>query len=137
MLLVDHEIASQNLRFARSCLLLLALNQAGDNLVDAVVLVGRFLAGAADDQWRAGFVDQDRVDFVDDPVIVAALHAVREIELHVVAQVVKTELVVGSVGDICPVRLTPLLVVQVVHDHAHRQPKEGVDLAHPFGVALG
>ncbi len=30
-----------------------------------------------------------------------------------------------------------LVVVQVVNDHAHRQPQELVDLAHPLGVALG
>ena len=35
------------------------------------------------------------------------------------------------------VRLAPLLVGEVVHDHADRQPQEAVDLAHPLRVALG
>ena len=43
-----------------------AADQVGDDAVDLVILVGRFFAGAGNDQRRAGFVDQDRVDFVDD-----------------------------------------------------------------------
>ena len=74
--------------------------QLGNDFVDAVVLVGGFVARAGNDQRRAGFVDQDGVDFVDDREMVAALHAVRDVELHVVAQVVEAEFVVGSVGDI-------------------------------------
>ncbi len=43
-----------------------AADQTGDDAVDLVILVGGFLAGAGNDQRRARFVDQDRVDFVDD-----------------------------------------------------------------------
>src|SRR5256885_8201170 len=39
------------------------------------------------------FRSQDGVDFVHDREIVAALHVVREVELHVVAEVVEPELV--------------------------------------------
>ena len=56
--------------------------------------------------------------------VVSALHAVLEIELHVVAQVVEAELVVGAVGDVSCVGFAPFLIVQVVHDHADRQPEE-------------
>ena len=60
-----------------------------------------------------------------------------QIELHVVAQVVEAEFVVGAVGDVCGVGLAALLIVQIVDDHAHRQPEEAVELAHPLRVALG
>ena len=36
-----------------------------------------------------------------------------------------------------PYAFAPLVVVQIVHDHAHRQPEELVDLPHPLGVAFG
>ncbi len=49
-----------------------------------------------------------------------ALHAILDVKLHVVAQVVESELVVGAVGNVSAVGLLPLLVVQLVHDHAHR-----------------
>ena len=77
------------------------------------------------------------VDFVDDGVDVAALHHVLEPVLHVVAQIVEAELVVGAVGDVAVVLLLAFLVVEAVHDDADRQPEEIVDLPHPLGVALG
>ena len=78
-----------------------------------------------------------RVDFVDDGVVVTALHVVREVELHVVAQVVEPELVVGAVGDVAGVGDLAFLVVEVVLDDADRHPEEAVDTAHPLRVAAG
>ncbi len=69
--------------------------------------------------------------------MVRALHVVREVELHVVAQVVEPEFVVGAVGDVAAVGGAAFVVVQVVDDHAHAQAQQAVDGAHPGGVALG
>ena len=69
--------------------------------------------------------------------MVPALHVVREVELHVVAEVVEAELVVGAVGDVAGVGDLPLLVVQVVLDDADRHAEEAVDPAHPLRVAPG
>ena len=60
----------------------------------------------------------------------------REIELHIVAQVVEAEFVVGAVGNIRAVRLAAFVVVQSVLDHPDAQSKKLVEPAHPFGVAL-
>ena len=114
-----------------------AAHQLGDDAVDLVVLVGGFFARAGNDERRARFVDQDGVHFVDDGEVMAALHAVLDAELHVVAQIVEAELVVGAVGDVAAVALLALLVVQIVHDDADRHAQALVDAAHPFGVALG
>ncbi len=76
-------------------------------------------------------------NFVDDGVYMAALHHFLEPVLHVVAKVVEAQFVVGAVGDVAIVLLLAQLVVEVVDDDAHRQAQELVDLAHPFGVALG
>ena len=111
--------------------------QLGNDLARARVLVGGLVGGAGDDQRRPRFVDEDRVDFVDDGVVVAALHAILDLELHVVAQVVEAELVVGSVGDVGGVSGAALVVVEVVDDDADGEAEELVDLAHPLGVALG
>ena len=67
----------------------------------------------------------------------AALDLILELELHVVAEVVEAELVVGAVGDVGAVGLAALLVGEVVDDDADGEAEEAVDLAHPFGVALG
>ena len=105
--------------------------------VDGVVEVGAVVERAGDDQRRARLVDQDRVDFVDDGEDVPALDHVLHAVLHVVAQIVEAELVVGAVGDVAVVGGLALLVVEAVHDHAGLQAEEAVNLAHPFGVALG
>ena len=56
---------------------------------------------SGDDQRCAGLVDEDRVDFVDDAVVVTTLlHLVGLRLRHVVAQVVEAHLVVGAVRDV-------------------------------------
>ena len=109
--------------------------QLRDDAIDFVIQVGRFFGRARDDQRRARFVDQDAVDFVDDREVMAALHHRREVELHVVAQVVEAEFVVGAVGDVAVVGDLALLIVEVVLNDADRHAEEAVDAAHPFRVA--
>ena len=139
--LVDHVVAGEV-----DLLALLGLHVAtddsarfelGDDLVDLVVEVGRGLRRTRDDERGAGFVDEDAVDFVDDREVMTALHVVREVELHVVAEVVESEFVVGAVGDVGGVRRLALGIVQVVLDDTDAHAEEAVDLAHPLGVAAG
>ena len=133
--LVDHEVSGPDLGLERFDQL--ARLEIGDDEVDARILVRRLVGGAGDDERRAGLVDEDGVDFVDDAVIVTALHHVLQVELHVVAQIVEPELVVGAVGDVGAVGLAPLLVGEVVHDDANGKTKETINLAHPLGIAFG
>ena len=105
--------------------------------VDGVVEFRAVVERAGNDQRRAGLVDQDRVDFVDDGVEVAALDHVLQPVLHVVAQIVEAVFVVGAVGDVAGVSGLALGIVEAVHDHAGGEAEEGVNLAHPGGVALG
>ena len=86
---------------------------------------------------RARLVDQDAVDLVDDREIEAALHHGLERELHVVAQIVEAELVVGPVGDVGGVGLLARGLVEAGHDAADREAEELVDLPHPAGIAAG
>ncbi len=137
MFFVHHEVAGKFFGFARSGVNLLAFFQLGDDAIDPGVLVGRLFAGAGNDQRSAGFVDQDGVDFVDDGEIVPALHAIMNVKLHVVAQVIEAEFVVGAVSDVGGVSFAALLVVQIVHDDAHGQAEKAIELAHPLRVALG
>ena len=58
-------------------------------------------------------------------------------ELHVVAQIIEAELVVGAVGDVAAVGVLALLIVEIVDDDADGQAEELVEAAHPFGVAFG
>ena len=109
----------------------------GNDPIDFVVEVCRGLGRAGNNQRRPGLVDQDAVDFVHDREVVSALDVLRQLELHVVAQVVEAELVVRPVRDVRRVRLLPLGVVQVVLNDADGHPQESIDLAHPLRVATG
>ena len=105
--------------------------------VDRDVEVGFVVGRAGDDQRSAGFVDQDRIDLVDDGEIERLLDHVRARIFHIVAQVIEPELIVGAVGDVGAVGVAPLLVGEVGDDHPDRHAEEAVDLAHPVGVAAG
>ena len=141
VLFVDDVVAGRFERLAlfgfRVALGLRARLQAGDDAIDLVVQVGRGLGRPGDDQGRARLVDEDAVDFVHDREMVAALDVLRQLELHVVAEVVESELVVRAVGDIRRIGLLPLGVVQLVLDDADRHAQEAVDPAHPLRVAAG
>ena len=67
----------------------------------------------------------------------AALHAIRDAELHVVAQVVEPEFVVGAVGDIGGVTGTAILIADVMHDHPDAQTQSFIDAPHPIRVTAG
>ena len=95
------------------------LGQERNHLVHFVVFFGGLLGGAGNNQRRSSFVNEDGVHFVHDGVAVRALDAIGQVELHVVAQVVEPEFVVGAVGDVRVVGRAPLLVLKVVDDHAH------------------
>ena len=82
-----------------------------------------------------GFVDQDGIDFVDNGEIEIALDVIFQAELHVVAEIIEPELVVGSVGDIGVVGGVALGIVEIVEDGADVQAEEAVHAAHPLGVA--
>ncbi len=111
--------------------------QAWDEGVDADVEARAVFRRTGDDQRRARLVDENRIDLVDDGEAVPALDHLRHVVLHVVAQIVETEFVVGAVGDVGGVGLPAFLVLEAMHDHADAHAEERVDLAHPFGVATG
>ena len=114
-----------------------ALAQGADKAVHLGVQAGGVLAPAGNDQRRAGLINEDGVHLIDDGIHMAALHHVVLVGHHVVAQVVKTKLVVGAVGDIGIVSTAAGIAVQPLHDEAHGQAQPAVKLAHPLAVALG
>ncbi len=66
MLFVDGEIAGGIGLAGLFALDDFAAFESRNDAVDLVVFVGRFFARAGNDERRAGFIDQDGIDFVDD-----------------------------------------------------------------------
>ena len=92
--------------------------QGAGEAVGHLVQVGGLVAAAGDDQRGSGLIDQNRVDLVDHREVVAALHAVLFVNLHVVAQIVETKLVVGAVGDVRLIGFFAVGRLDVVDDKA-------------------
>ena len=108
--------------------------EVGDYVVHGLIQFGGFIARAGDDKRGAGLIDENRVNFVDDGVIMPALHQLLGIKFHVVAQIVEAELIVRAIGDITGIGSLTLLIIHVMNDGTCCQPEEGVNLPHPFGV---
>ena len=113
------------------------LEGAGDlrELDEPAVRLSRRRTG--DDERRAGLVDEDRVDLVDDGEEVAALHEVLLLPGHVVAQVVEAELVVRAVGDVGLVLLAADVRGLPRDDRAGRHAEGAVDATHELGLVRG
>ena len=92
---------------------------------------------AGDDERRSRFVDQDVVDFVDDGVIERTLDLDFLGRLHVVAQIIEAELVVGAVGDVAVVGDLPFVRIHVGLDGTDGEAETQVKRTHPFHVAAG
>jgi len=101
-----------------------------------IPLAGRF-GGTGDDQRGAGFVDEDRIDFVDDSEIERSQHAFFFFPDEVVAQIVEPDLVVGDVSHIRRVGGLTEVVREVVLHEPHGQSEEFIDRSHPIAVAFG
>ena len=78
-------------------------SQLPGNGVHRLVHLAGIFGGARNHQRRPGFVDQDRIHLVHDGKAKAALNPLLYIQRHVVAQIVKTKFVVGTVGDVAGV----------------------------------
>jgi len=107
------------------------------HFVERDIKIGLVFSGSRDDQRRARLVDQDRVDFIDDRKIERTLHHLVTRMLHIVAQIIEAELVVGGVGYVGIIGFTALEFVEIGHDHTYREAQPAIQLAHPFGIALG
>ena len=77
------------------------------DLGELLVALRRRLHHAGDDQRGARFVDEDEVHLVHDGVVEVAQDHVLHPQDHIVAQIVKAELVVRPVGDVGVVGLAP------------------------------
>ena len=134
--LLDPDLGERH-RAGLFVLLVILVGEQRDQLVHPDIVLGRVLGRAGNDQRRPRLVDQDRVDLVDDSVVERPVGHVLAAKLHVVAQIVEAQFVVGAVGDVAGIGLLVPLVAEAVDDASDAETQERVDLPHPFGVALG
>ena len=126
VLLIDREITW--------ALFFMLSHQFWDDVIDLHIQISTVVGRTRYDQWCSSFIDQDGVHFVYDGKITRTLNTIFAAECHVVAQIVKTILVVGAVNDIARVSASFRLRALPGYDHAHCQTQELVDLPHPVGI---
>src|SRR3546814_15682479 len=95
------------------------------------------VGGSRNDERGARFVEQDRIDLVNDGEIEGALHHLPALIFHIVAQIIEAKFVIGRIRDVGGISLSPLILAQVRHDHAGGKPTEAIDQPHPVTVATG
>ena len=91
----------------------------------------------ADDERRAGLVNQDGIHLVNNGVVQPPLHAVSHLINHVVAQIVKPVFIVGAVRYIRAVGRLLLLPWHLRQINTNTHPEKVVQLSHPLGIAIG
>ena len=65
-----------------------------------------------------------------------ALNLLLLVNYHIIAQIVKPELVIGAVGNVGVICSFFLILIHSVNNKPHGKPHKAVKLAHPLGVAL-
>lgn len=117
--------------------LALLATQPRNQRIDISIMPRRRFGGTGDDQWCPRLIDEDGIDFVDDCEVEIALHAIFGTQRHVVAQIIKTELVIGAVGDVAGVRRTLVGMLHTGDDNASGHAECCVDTSHPGGITAG
>jgi len=101
-----------------------------------ILLVMRHHRRTTDNERRARFINQDRVHFVHDSVIMPPLNLLLLARGHaVVPQIIKPEFRIGSVGNVAVVLLAPNPRRLIMQNAPHGQPEKLIHRAHPLAVA--
>ena len=97
---------------------------------------GRLTALTGNNQRCSGFIDQYRVHLVNDGIMKISLYQLLFINYHVVTKVIKSQFVVGDIGNITGVLFPTLIVVHIIQYHTYGQTEEFMDFSHPFCISL-
>ncbi|MPM75687.1 hypothetical protein SDC9_122681 [bioreactor metagenome] len=90
---------------------------------------------SGNDQWCAGFIDQDRVDLIDDRKVQRTLHHLIFVDDHIVPQIIKAQFIVGAVGDVAVIGFSFFFRRLAVCVQANSQPQETVEFTHLNSIA--
>ncbi len=133
LLLIDGEIALADLVFIFTQEF--RPLQAGNQLVDPDIKLRGFIRRPGNDQRGAGFIDQDRVNFVDDRKRAIALGFLVGRKRHVIAQVIETQFVIGRVNHVAGIGRPLCRRGHAWDNDAHGKAHGFVNGFHPLGVS--
>ena len=103
--------------------------------VGSNVKVGRFVALTRYNKRSSCLVDKNGVNLVNDGKVKGSLNLLVLVNDHIITKIVKTKLVVCTVGYVGVVSLSALVVIQTVNNKSNRKTHKTEDFTHPFRVA--
>ena len=136
LLLIDEIITRRNPLLEHIFLSANLLSQARNQLVDRSVYLGTVLNTTGNDQRRARFVNEDRIDLINNGKIQRPLDTILGAEGHVVSQIIKPELIVGAISNIDAVCFLFFLLALTGINHPRRHAESLVEWGHPFTAPL-
>ncbi len=87
-------------------------------------------------QRRARFIDQNRVNFVDNAVKMVVLDLLRRRSRHaVVSEIIESKFRRRSVSDVARIRFSAVTRRHRILDAANAQPEKFEEIAHPLGIS--
>jgi D-alanyl-lipoteichoic acid acyltransferase DltB (MBOAT superfamily) len=60
----------------------------------------------------------------------------RKLILHVVPEVIKSEFIIGAIGDIGIIGILSLFISKSMNNNSNAEAKEVIKLSHPLGVSF-
>ena len=116
-------------------LFLLLAREERRNFVDSEVKIRIVIGRPRNDERRARLVNQNGVHFVDNRKVKTALTASRDVVLHVVAQIVKAELIIRAVRNVGRIGFFLHRSVLLRKNLADGKPEPMVKPPHPVRIA--
>ena len=111
--------------------------QTGNKFLCQTIHIRGFIALTGNNQRGTGLINQNGVHLVHDGKGMTPLHHLAFVNRHIVPQIVKAHLVIGTVGNIRSISGFPVAGLHIVDNQTHAQTQEPIDLAHPFRVTFG
>ena len=108
---------------------------ACQDIADLIEFCG-FPALAGNDQRRSRLVDQYGVHLVDDGVVQISLYQLFFVDHHVITKIIKSQLIVGHVGNVAGIGRPALVAFHGIEHNAHGQSQKFMNLSHPLSITV-
>jgi len=98
-------------------LIICFLVQPWYNFINQVIFIRTILCRSGNNQGSPGLINQDTIHLIDNGIIQFPLGIIIQLKFHIVTEVVKTKLIIGSIGNITAIGLLTFLIIQPMQNH--------------------
>ena len=104
--------------------------------VTCFVKLCRLSTLSGNDKRSSCFINQYRVDFIDDGIFQSTLYELFFINNHVISQIVKSEFIVCYISNITVICCTTFVIIHTVQNNTYCKSKEFMYLSHPLSISF-